>query len=97
MGTLRRSYDKEFKINAVKLYLEGNKTQEVLAQELGIPKATYARWVMDYRESGDKSFPGKGKIKVCNEELFQLRKELADTRQERDILKKALAIFSQKK
>lgn len=97
MSTVRRSYDREFKINAAKLYLEGNKSLDILASELGVPTGTYAKWVKDYQECGIESFPGKGKVKVCNEELFQLRKELADVRQERDILKKALAIFSQKK
>jgi hypothetical protein len=37
-----------------------------------------------------ESFPGKGNVNVYNEELFQLRKELADVKQERDILKKSL-------
>ncbi len=43
------------------------------------------------------SFRGKGFVKASNEELFALKKELADVKEERDILKKAVAIFSKKK
>jgi len=51
-------------------------------------------WVRDYKQEGDQSFPGKGQIKSSEEELRALRKELLHVRQERDILKKAVAIFS---
>lgn len=51
----------------------------------------------EFKEQGEQSFPGSGKIKLCNEELFQLRKKLADVTEERDILKKAVAIFSKRK
>ncbi len=40
------------------------------------------------------SFPGKGRLKPQDEELARLQKELSAVREERDILKKALAIFS---
>ena len=93
----QRQYDREFKLNAVKLYREGDKSLEKLAENLGIPKATLAQWVAQFKEHGDESFPGSGLIMPCNEELHRLRKELADVRQERDILKKAVAIFSKAK
>ena len=59
--------------------------------------ATLAAWTKEFKEQGEKSFPGSGSLKPCNEELFRLRKELADVKQERDILKKAVAIFSKTK
>lgn len=46
------------------------------------------------QDGGQAAFPGKGNIKVENEEMYNLRRELARVKQERDILKKALAIFS---
>lgn len=92
-----RKYDREFKLNCVKLYREGGKTFEVLCRDLGIPKSTFSGWLKEFKEQGEQSFPGSGKIKPCNEELFYLRKELADVKQERDILKKAVAIFSKPK
>lgn len=92
-----RKYDKEFKINAVKLYRESGKQLDEIANNLGIPKSTLYTWVQEYKEHGEESFPGSGSIKPCNEELYRLRKELADVKQERDILKKAVAIFSRPK
>ena len=93
----QRKYDKEFKINAIKLWMESKKKQEDIAHDLGIPKSTLYILVKQYKECGEKSFPGSGSIAPCNEELHRLRKELAHVKQERDILKKAVAIFSRPK
>ena len=92
-----RKYDREFKLNSIKLYREGVKTIESICADLGIPKSTFGGWLKEFKEQGEQSFPGSGKIKLCNEELFQLRKKLADVTEERDILKKAVAIFSKRK
>lgn len=92
-----RSYDKEFKLNAIKLYLESDRSYRQMGDELGVPEATLANWVCDYKKDGENSFPGKGHQKPADEELTQLRKELAIAREERDILKKALGIFSSTK
>lgn len=91
-----RSYDREFKLNAVKLYKSGKKAS-VICKDLGIPSGTFFNWLKLFSEEGDKSFPGSGNIKSSNEELYKLKKELDDTKLERDILKKALAIFSRPK
>ena len=92
-----KRYDREFKMNAVKLYRESGKSLQVLAKDLGIPISTYGTWVQEFKQQGENSFPGSGTFKPCNEELFQLRKKLADVTEERDILKKAVAIFSKRK
>jgi transposase-like protein len=89
-----RKYDKEFKLNAVNLYLEGNHSFPQLSKELGVPSATLAGWVSSHKQEGSKAFPGKGHIKPGDEELRGLRKENEYLRRQRDILKKALAIFS---
>lgn len=89
----QRKYNREFKINAVKLYQESGKNLTEIAQNLGIPKSTLATWVGQLKEEGKQSFRGSGNIKASNEELYNLRKELADVKMERDILKKAAAIF----
>src|SRR3989304_6551697 len=85
----QRKYDREFKLNAVKLYREGVGSLIKVSADLGIPMTTLAAWVKEFKENGEDSFPGSGSLKPCNEELFRLRKELADVKQERDILKKA--------
>ncbi len=93
----QRKYDQEFKFNAVKLYHERGKKLGQVADNLGIPKSTLCTWVKQNAIEGEKSFRGSGNVRSSNEELYQLRKELADVKQERDILKKAVAIFSKPK
>jgi len=90
----RRKYDREFKVQAVKLSLEKGKTVKEVAEDLGISAGNLTRWRREYREDSEHSFPGMGKLKPEDEEMRKLRKENADLKQERDILKKALAIFS---
>ncbi len=89
-----RIYDKEFKLNAVQLYLSSERSYSQVSDELGIPVGTLVTWIKSHKESGKDAFPGKGYIKSSDVELVSLRKELAVVREERDILKKALGIFS---
>jgi len=65
-----------------------------VAQDLGIAHSNLRRWRAQYRKKGELSFPGNGKQRLTpqEEEIRRLKKELYDVRQERDILKKALAI-----
>ena len=89
---MTQKYDREFKINAVKLYLSQERSIERIAKDLGVSRASLGRWVKDYKREGDRSFPGSGH--VIDKELQALKRELHLVRQERDILKKAVAIFS---
>ena len=89
-----RQYDKEFKLNALFLLKKGDKTQAQICRELGIPESTMDGWRKVFREEGDEAFPGSGNVKPSNVEVCNLKKELDDVKMERDILKKALAIFS---
>lgn len=91
-----RTYDKEFKSNAVALYKSGKSGGQV-CRDLGIPSSTFWGWVEEDSKEGEKSFPGSGNIKASNQELHELKRQLEDIKMERDILKKALAIFSQQK
>ena len=91
-----RKYDKEFKFNAIGLYKKGKSPAEV-CRDLGIPDATFYYWLEKYNKDGTKGFPGSGNLKDSDKELHRLKKELADAQLERDILKKALAIFSRQK
>ena len=92
--TERRSFTKEFKIESVQFALNSEKTVSQIARDLGIKENNLRRWINEYQVDSDYSFPGQGKFKEPEEELRQLRKKLADVELERDILKKALAIFS---
>jgi len=89
-----RNYDQDFKVNAIKLYKESGRSMNTIADELGVPSTTFHQWVQAYKKEGEASFPGKGHVKSSEAELIALRKELHHVRLERDILKKAVAIFS---
>lgn len=89
-----RVYDKEFKLSAVKLHIEEGRSAKEVSEGLGIPYGTFSGWLESYKNDGKEAFPGKGSLKASDAELAQLRKELAIAREEGDILKKALGIFS---
>jgi len=89
----RRSFDKEFKLSAVKLVLESEKPVKIIASDLGISENTLFNWKKKYLEDMQNAFPGKGHIKAEQEEIRRRDKEIATLKMERDILKKALAYF----
>jgi transposase len=91
-----RTYDKEFKLNALELYKNG-KSKTKTCRDLGIPCGTFWGWLKQSRAEGIESFTGSGNVKPNNEETLKLKRELDDVKMEQDILKKALAIFSRQK
>lgn len=93
--TTRRKFTREFKLNAVELSYNRDNINE-LADELNVRAETLYRWRSEFAVLEGGSFPGNGRKKMTEEEseLERLRKELADVRMERDILKKAVGIFS---
>ena len=91
---IRRKYDREFKIEAVKLVTERGTSVAEAARNLGIHENLLRTWKNKYLEDTADSFPGKGHLKPQDEQLRRLKKNLADVEEERDILKKALANFS---
>jgi transposase len=90
----RRTFSAEFKREAVKLVRERGVTINQAAQDLGLHHNVLRRWVADHAEHGEKAFPGRGKQRPDDAEVARLRRELAKTRAERDILKKAIAFFA---
>ena len=93
-GKKRRIYSAEFKRDSVKLVIEGGRRARDVAKGLGINENVLYRWIKQYREDPQNSFPGNGRLKPEEEEMRKLRKELMDVKEERDILKKAVGIFS---
>jgi transposase len=93
----RRVFTKEFKEQAVLLTQTSGKKVGEIAQDLGIQESTLWRWKKELRESGARSFPGQGNRQQgtdLEEEVRRLKEELLTVTMERDILKKAVAIFS---
>lgn len=93
----RRKFTKEFKIEAVRLVKQrAGKVTEV-ADNLGIHPVVLHRWIREFSEDPEYAFPGQGKMRTPDEEVHKLKKELKDLKEERDILKKALTIFSRQR
>jgi transposase len=90
----RRKYDKEFKREAVRLVLEEGRTAAEVERNLGTGSNMVSRWVREFQEDSEYSFPGQGRMKEPEQEMHDLKKELERVKRERDILKKAVAIFS---
>lgn len=97
MGKKRRRYSSEFKLEAVKLLEQQGRTVVDVAESLGIQPGMLHRWRAQYGKDGTEAFPGQGRLKPQDEELRRLQRDLARVRQERDILKKALAYFANEK
>lgn len=95
MKKQRRQFDKEFKIMAVELCLSGKPTSKV-AEELGLRSELLGRWKREYQQKKEGSFSGQGKPALTPEqsEVAKLKKQLREAEIERDILKKAVSIFS---
>jgi transposase len=90
-----KRFDKEFKIEAVRLASEPGNTQSQIERDLGISQGIISRWKRELRKDGDQAFPGKGRLKPDDDDMRRLKRENERLRRERDILKKAVAIFSE--
>ena len=97
MSEKRRKYTQQFKIDAVLLARQDGMSIAQAARDLGIGEQMLGRWKLQYEQDGAQAFPGSGRLKPEDEELRKLRRELDTVRQERDILKKAVVIFSREK
>jgi len=89
-----RRFDLEFKLEAVRMASEPGMTARDVEQRLGIGQGVLSRWKRQLKNEGNQAFAGKGNLKPEGEELRQLKRECERLRRERDILKKAVAIFS---
>ena len=92
-----KSYSREFKLEAVRLSHESDRTVAEVASELGISKSSLFRWRDELADDPEQAFPGRGQMKDRDAELARLRKELREAQLENEILKKATAIFARAK
>jgi len=96
MSKKRRSFSREFKLEAVGLVTEGGLSVAQAARDLGIGESVLSRWKKQFEEDPEQAFPGKGRMHPKDEELHHLRRELAIARQERDILKNTMLAIRHK-
>ncbi len=94
MQRTQRTFTKEFKVEAVQLAQTSKKPLAHIARDLGIADSTLHHWGKLFSEQGEQAFPGSGHLMPQEEEIRRLKRELEVVKQERDILKKALGIFS---
>lgn len=88
----RRQYSSDFKREAVALVTEGGLSIAQTARDLGLNDNMISRWKKEAEQNGGRAFPGQGHPQ--DEELSRLRRENEVLRQEREVLKKAISIFS---
>lgn len=86
----RRKFSKEFKQDVLNMLKTGNKSVPELSEEIGISESVIYRW---YKKNNGNA-KEEEKLSGQEKELRELRAKLADITEERDILKKAVSIFS---
>ena len=90
----RKVFNKEFKLEAVKLVTERGVSCAQAARDLGIGQNVVSRWIREAKADKVHAFPGRGQMKPDDAELARLKRELAKTQAERDILKKTIGYFA---
>ena len=90
----RRTFSREFKLEAVKLVRDRGVAVREAARDLDVHENVLRKWVRDAVTDPQQAFPGHGQLKPDQLEVARLRKELFKVKAERDILKKAAAYFA---
>jgi transposase len=94
MAKSRRTFTREFKVAAVKLVTEQGRSFAEAARSLGIADPLLRRWKTTLQSEGQEAFPGHGNLPPADEEIRKLKAEITRLKAERDILKKATALFA---
>jgi transposase len=96
MGITRKKYSKQFKLDAIQMYENGEKSMAQVERELGITVGLLAKWREELLQAKDQkdAFPGNGNMPDSEARIQQLERENAQLRQEKEILKKVLGIYS---
>ena len=94
MPDSRQTPTREFKLAAVKRVTDQKLSVAEAARRLGITPKLLRRWRAALQAEGTHAFPGHGHLPPGEDELRRLRAEVARLQAERDILKKATALFA---
>ena len=90
----RRSFGREFKLEAVRLVRERGVSVAQAARDLDVHPNMLRKWVKDFTADPTQAFPGQGQMRPEQAEIERLRREVQKLKAERDILKKAAAYFA---
>ncbi len=94
MKAQRKSYRKEFKLEAIRLYENSQKSAAQIEADLELPVGIIHKWRQRIKGKGQAAFVGKGHQSELEAEIKRLRRELEVARQERDILSAAVVFLS---
>ena len=96
MSTERRKYSKEFKLEAIRMYENGERNVTEVERELGITQGLLWKWKADLEKQPKKeeAFPGNGKLTDTEARIRQLEREIAILKEDKEILKKVLTMYS---
>ena len=97
MSKKRRQFDRVYKVEAVRLITQEHRPVAAVARDLGIGENLLHRWKQQFTDRQEDAFVGTGNLSAEQAELRRLRRELTDVTEERDILKKAISVFSDRK
>jgi transposase len=90
----RKTYTREFKLQALRMMTDQSLSVAEVARRLGVRENLLRNWRKAAKESGNDAFPGHGHLTPAEDELRRLRAEVHRLRAERDLLKKAAAYFA---
>jgi transposase len=92
----RRKYNKEFKMEAIRTHENGERSASEVERELGITQGLLSKWKRELNQQPKKeeAFPGNGKLTDTEARIRQLERENAQLKEDKDILKKVLTMFS---
>lgn len=90
----RRHFDKAFKLEAINMIKEQGYSVTEAADKIGVHENTLYKWLRQFKADPEYAFPGSGNLKPEEDELRKLKRENANLREENEILKKAMAIFT---
>lgn len=95
MKTERKRYSKQFKIEAIRMFEDGERAMAEIERELDITTGLLAKWRADMQgKKEEEVFPGNGNLPATETRLKELERENVLLKQEKEILKKALGIYS---
>lgn len=96
MLSTRKKYSKEFKLEAIRMYENSERSATSIEQELEITKGLLTKWIQRMQEvpKKEEAFSGNGKLSETEERIRRLEQEIYQLRQDKEILKKVLTMYS---
>jgi transposase len=92
--TTRKTYSKEFKLDAIALVVEQKYSRVEAARNLGLSPQILGRWLKEAEDDNGQAFRGNGTLTPEQAEIRRLKEQVKRLEMEREILKKATVFFA---